>query len=124
MEWTSILRLLKSRSFSMLLKCLEGESAQSINDLLLFHERALPDLGDNIRGGNSLISTDMYSTDIWKGLSEQERTAPSPLQLAGGVPRDHEIGRIRRGDRQSTLHRFRVDDHMASKRSRLHVETL
>ena len=35
---------------SLLLKVLEGES-----QFRLFHERALPDLGNNIKCGNSLI---------------------------------------------------------------------
>ena len=64
---------------SLLLKCLEGESAQSINDLLLFHERALPDLGDNIKCGNSLIGTDICSTDEWGNLSEDERSRLRPF---------------------------------------------
>ncbi|HSW44152.1 MAG TPA: TaqI-like C-terminal specificity domain-containing protein [Phycisphaerae bacterium] len=46
---------------SLLLKVLEGESQQSIdNQLRLFHERALPDLGSNIKCGNSLIGPDFY----------------------------------------------------------------
>ena len=41
---------------SLLLKVLEGENEQTLgNTLRLFHERALPDLGDNIKCGNSLI---------------------------------------------------------------------
>jgi SAM-dependent methyltransferase len=44
---------------SLLLKVLEGEDEASINhQMLLFHERALPDLDRNIRCGNSLIGTD------------------------------------------------------------------
>ena len=40
---------------SLLLKVLEGESGETIaNQLRLFHERALPDLGGNIKCGNSL----------------------------------------------------------------------
>ncbi len=47
---------------SLLLKILEGESEESINkQLKLFQERALPDLGDNIKCGNSLIGPDFYS---------------------------------------------------------------
>jgi hypothetical protein len=64
---------------SLLLRCLEGESAQSINDLLLFHERALPDLGGNIKRGNSLISTDIYDTKTWKGLTEREQMSLRPF---------------------------------------------
>ena len=42
---------------SLLLKVLEGESGETItNQLRIFHERALPDLADNIKCGNSLIS--------------------------------------------------------------------
>lgn len=46
---------------SLLLKVLEGESDQSVNtQLKLFHERALPDLGRNIKCGNSLIGPDYW----------------------------------------------------------------
>jgi type I restriction-modification system DNA methylase subunit len=49
---------------SLLLKCLEGESDTTINQQLTFlHERALPDLENNIRCGNSLIGTDFVLTD-------------------------------------------------------------
>ena len=48
---------------SLLLKVLEGESEQSLNNqLILFQERALPDLGSNIKCGNSLIGPDFYET--------------------------------------------------------------
>jgi len=56
---------------SLLLKVLEGENEESINQQLrLFHERALPDLGRNIKCGNSLIAPDF-------GLSE----AIDPIQI-------------------------------------------
>jgi len=46
---------------SLLLKVLEGENEQTIaQQLKLFHERALPDLGKNIKCGNSLIGNDYY----------------------------------------------------------------
>ena len=46
---------------SLLLKVLEGETGQSISQqMALFHERALPDLSDNIKCGNSLIGPDFY----------------------------------------------------------------
>jgi type I restriction-modification system DNA methylase subunit len=46
---------------SLLLKVLEGESKETVNNQLrLFHERALPDLGRNIKCGNSLIGRDFY----------------------------------------------------------------
>jgi len=41
---------------SLLLRVLEGENEQTIGtNLRLFHERALPDLGNNIKCGNSII---------------------------------------------------------------------
>jgi type I restriction-modification system DNA methylase subunit/predicted type IV restriction endonuclease len=46
---------------SLLLKVLEGENDQSIaQQLKLFHQRALPDLGNNIKCGNSLIGADFF----------------------------------------------------------------
>ena len=46
---------------SLLLKVLEGESADAIaSQMDLFKIRALPDLASNIRCGNSLISSDFY----------------------------------------------------------------
>jgi len=48
---------------SLLLKVLEGESSETIdNQYRLFHERALPDLANNIKCGNSLIGPDFYDT--------------------------------------------------------------
>ncbi len=50
---------------SLLLKVLEGESEQTLStQLRLFHERALPDLGDNIKCGNSLIGPDFYNKQM------------------------------------------------------------
>lgn len=47
---------------SLLLKVLEGESGDAIaNQMDLFQTRALPDLGSNIKCGNSLIESDFYS---------------------------------------------------------------
>ncbi|NQT68009.1 MAG: Eco57I restriction-modification methylase domain-containing protein, partial [Desulfobacteraceae bacterium] len=46
---------------SLLLKVLEGEDEETIQrQLSLFQQRALPDLGDNIKCGNSLIGSDFY----------------------------------------------------------------
>ncbi|MFA6413080.1 MAG: N-6 DNA methylase [Syntrophales bacterium] len=46
---------------SLLLKVLEGENEETIsNQLVLLHERALPDLSANIKCGNSLIGPDFY----------------------------------------------------------------
>lgn len=45
---------------SLLLKVLEGENDQSVKGQLPLNMRALPDLGKNIKCGNSLISPDFY----------------------------------------------------------------
>ncbi len=54
---------------SLLLKVLEGESEQTIvRQIRLFHERALPDLGSNIKCGNSLIGPDFYNINVETGF--------------------------------------------------------
>jgi len=58
---------------SLLLKVLEGENEQTLaTQLRLFHERALPDLGNNVKCGNSLISPDFYEGQQ-TFLDEEER---------------------------------------------------
>ncbi len=48
---------------SLLLKVLEGEDSQTLeNQYRLFHERALPNLAENIKCGNSLIGPDFYES--------------------------------------------------------------
>ncbi|MDD5674854.1 MAG: N-6 DNA methylase, partial [Chitinivibrionales bacterium] len=47
---------------SLLLKVLEGENEQSLaQQMTLWHQRALPDLENNIKCGNSLIGTDYFA---------------------------------------------------------------
>jgi predicted type IV restriction endonuclease len=59
---------------SLLLKVLEGESEQTIQPYLrLFSQRALPDLGNNIKCGNSLIGPDFYSQKELPLLSDDEK---------------------------------------------------
>jgi len=59
---------------SLLLKVLEGESSESVNNQRrLFHERALPDLAGNIRCGNSLIGPDFYNGQQLSLLDDEER---------------------------------------------------
>ncbi len=79
---------------SLLLKVLEGEDAQTLeNQYRLFHERALPDLANNIKCGNSLIGPDFFETVVIPSAREesikiiaakppQKRLAPAPV--AGG----------------------------------------
>ena len=58
---------------SLLLKVLEGESQQTVTQqMALFRERALPDLGRNIQCGNSLIGPDYYAGQQLSLLGEEE----------------------------------------------------
>ncbi|MFH1423194.1 MAG: DNA methyltransferase, partial [Planctomycetota bacterium] len=57
---------------SLLLKVLEGENQQTLDkQRRIYHERALPDLGNNIKCGNSLIGPDFYK-DKQKNLFDDE----------------------------------------------------
>lgn len=58
---------------SLLLKVLEDETDETINrQRMLFHERALPDLGGNIKCGNSLIGPDFYEGKQMTLLDSEE----------------------------------------------------
>ena len=58
---------------SLLLKVLEDENSETIKkQLALFHERVLPDLGNNIKCGNSLIGPDFYEGQQMSFLDEEE----------------------------------------------------
>src|SRR6266498_2435430 len=59
---------------SLLLKVLEGESNETIgSQLALFQERVLPDLGRNIKCGNSLIGYDYFEGRMLVAQEERER---------------------------------------------------
>jgi len=59
---------------SLLLKVLEGESQESLaKQFELFHQRALPDLGSNIKCGNSLIGAEAYRHEQLSLLPDEER---------------------------------------------------
>ncbi|MFH1538875.1 MAG: Eco57I restriction-modification methylase domain-containing protein, partial [bacterium] len=60
---------------SLLLKVLENENSETIRtQLTLWRERALPDLSDNIRCGNSLIGPDFYDKgQMSLDFDEEER---------------------------------------------------
>jgi hypothetical protein len=62
---------------SLLLKVLEGETAQTIQRELI-QERVLPDLANNIKCGNSLIGSDFYAQP---GLPEMDAAAHLRLNV-------------------------------------------
>lgn len=97
------LQAVEVTKLSLLLKVLEGESEQTIvRQLKLFHERALPDLGNNIKCGNSLIGTDFYNTSppplspsrrgIQGEASDEERYRINPFDWETEFPEIMENG--------------------------------
>ncbi len=76
---------------SLLLKVLEGETKETISNLQrFFKERALPDLGENIKCGNSLIGYDYYDTDL--NISDEEAKRINPFDWKMGFPEVFERG--------------------------------
>jgi Eco57I restriction-modification methylase len=74
----------ETTKLSLLLKVLEGESEQTLaTQLRFYHERALPDLGRNIKCGNSLIGTDFYEQQELDLLDEEERYRINVFDGAG-----------------------------------------
>jgi len=70
---------------SLHLKVLEGESEETLSkQLKLFQERALPDLGENIKCGNSLIGWDILEGR--PDLSEEEIERVNPFDWDGEFP--------------------------------------
>ncbi len=62
---------------SLLLKVLEGETDQTIGQQMqLFHERALPNLAENIKCGNSLIEPDYFTGKLIIDPDEMKRVNP------------------------------------------------
>jgi len=72
---------------SLLLKVLEGENQDTVgSQFRIFHERALPDLGNNIKCGNSLIGTDFYKMPEAEKLTEEERKRINAFDWENGFP--------------------------------------
>ncbi len=62
---------------SLLLKVLEGENQETLGQQLrLWRERALPDLGDNVKCGNSLIRPDYFEGQLIPDEEEMRRVNP------------------------------------------------
>jgi type I restriction-modification system DNA methylase subunit len=61
---------------SLLLKVLEGETDQSVSQQQrLFRDRALPNLADNIKCGNSLIAPDYFTGKLTADPEEMKRVS-------------------------------------------------
>lgn len=72
---------------SLLMKVLEGENEQTIQPFLrLFHQRALPDLGNNINCGNSLIGPEAYQEAQLSLLPESDQQRINVFDWSRGFP--------------------------------------
>ena len=72
---------------SLLLKVLEGETYETLDSFYrLFQERALPDLGANIKCGNSLIGPDFFAQAEYSLLDEEERYRINPFDWYAEFP--------------------------------------
>jgi hypothetical protein len=73
---------------SLLLKVLEGETEETLSNFYrLFQERALPDLGRNIKCGNSLIGPDFYETAEAASLDREELLHINPFDWHAEFPK-------------------------------------
>jgi len=72
---------------SLLLKVLEGENQETLGQqLTLWRERALPDLGDNIKCGNSLIGPDYFEAQLMPLENEEEMRRVNPFDWESEFP--------------------------------------
>lgn len=77
----------ETTKLSLLLKVLEGETSETVGqNLRLFHERALPDLGRNIKCGNSIIALDLYMQPELPELDARERYRINTFDYQEGFP--------------------------------------
>jgi adenine-specific DNA-methyltransferase len=72
---------------SLLLKVLEGETEQTVGQLQFARERVLPDLGQNIKCGNSLIGPDFYDSPEADKLSDEEFYRVNAFDWEGEFPK-------------------------------------
>jgi hypothetical protein len=91
---------------------LEGESQQTLdNQLRLFHDRALPDLGGNIKCGNSLIGPDFYDNQQLELLDDEERYRINVFDWQAEFPQVFQS----RADVQSRARKEAESSHRARK---------
>ena len=72
---------------SLLLKVLEGETADTLGrQMQLFRERALPNLSDNIKCGNSLIGPDYFADRLDGTIDPDELRRVNPFDWQAEFP--------------------------------------
>ena len=76
----------ETTKLSLLLKVLEQETEESLKtNMNLFHERALPDLGNNVKCGNSLIGTDYFEGKLGF-LADDDKFSVNPFDWHTAFP--------------------------------------
>jgi hypothetical protein len=76
---------------SLLLKVLEGENAETVGQQMqLFHERALPNLSNNIKCGNSLIGPGYFTGKLIPEPDDMHRV--NPFDWKQGFPEPMKAG--------------------------------
>jgi len=71
----------------LLLKVLEGESQETVeNQMRLFRQRALPDLANNIKCGNSLIGPDFFDNPDIDSSDEELQQRINPFDFKTEFP--------------------------------------
>ncbi|MCG2718029.1 MAG: N-6 DNA methylase [Nanoarchaeota archaeon] len=71
---------------SLLLKVLENETKETVQQLKLFKERALPNLDKNIKCGNSLVNSSYFSQKTFKSPSVDELIKVNPFDWYKELP--------------------------------------
>ena len=78
---------------SLLLKVLEKETSETVSaQLKLLHERALPDLGENIKHGNSIVGDDIYQEVELDLLGENAQHRLNPFDWKTEFPKAMKSG--------------------------------
>ena len=78
---------------ALLLKVLEGESGEAVGkNLSLFYERALPDLGDNIKCGNSLVASNFYDQKELPALTNDDHYRVNAFEWDDEFPSLFKVG--------------------------------
>ena len=68
---------------SLLLRVLEGETTETLQRQLFSKQRALPDLADNIKCGNSLVGPDFFNGKLIDSFDEEERLRINAFDWSG-----------------------------------------
>ena len=99
------LQAVEVTKLSLLLKVLEGENEQTLTrQLEIFRERALPDLGNNIKCGNSLIDLNFYKNQQMSLLGEEEHYRINVFDWETEFSEVMKVGGFDAGDWESALH--------------------